>query len=50
MEDFEEIKRWYHAKEVVGEWGNGNWVTWQDYKKLLDAYKELKYRIESLEK
>lgn len=49
-ENFEDVKRWYHAKEEVIEHQQGNWITWKEYEKLLNAYKELKFRMEGLEK
>jgi hypothetical protein len=50
QESFEDVKRWYHAKEEVIEHQQGNWITFKEYEKLLNAYKELKFRMEGLEK
>jgi len=50
MEQFENVKRWYHAKEEVIEHEQGNWITFKEYEALLNAYKELKHRMEGLEK
>lgn len=50
MEEFENVKRWFHGQEKVFLHQEGNWVTWKEYEALLNAYKELKFRMEGLEK
>ncbi len=41
---------YYTSRAYCYKSSHGTFVYFDDYKRLLDSYKELKYRIESLEK
>lgn len=55
IKDFDDVAQWteeYFGGVFVGMIvdNQGEYVLYEDYKDLLEEYKELKYRIESLEK
>lgn len=41
--------RYVWTYEGMEEYIRGQWVDYEDYKSLLDAYEEIKFRMEGLE-
>ncbi len=49
MDDHYEVQRYVWKSEGMEEYVRGNYVEYGDYKDLLEAYQELKWRMEELE-
>lgn len=50
MNDFEKPERLEFTMQGMEGYEFGSYVEWIDYKDLLEAYKELKFILEGLEK
>lgn len=49
MNDNNEVQRYVWKSEGMEEYVRGNYVEYYDYRQLLEAYQELKWRMEKLE-
>lgn len=50
MNDFDKPERLEYSSQGMEYYEFGSYVEWIDYKDLLEAYKELKFILEDLEK
>lgn len=50
MKDFDTPERLEYTNQGMEWYEFGSYVEWIDYKDLLEAYKELKFRLDGLEK
>lgn len=50
MIDFEKAERLEYSLQGMEYYEFGSYVEWIDYKDLLEAYQELKFRVDGLDK